>query len=83
VIYRGTIPDNAHQFVLDKHHTIATGRVFPICGNTWRMLKETRFADHFTFIGDFSRHFGLFEGCGSSMPFDLTVAATQEASPCC
>lgn len=82
VIYQGTIPLSPHQFVLDKHHPIDTGRVFPVCGNTWRMLKDTRFAEHFTFIGDFSRHFGLFEGCGSVMPFDQ-VTDSSGASPCC
>lgn len=82
VIYKGTIPHSPHRFTLDKHHAIDTGRVFPVCGNTWRMLQDTRFADHFTFIGDFSQHFGLFAGCGSVMPFDTTTDST-EASPCC
>ncbi|PIQ39625.1 MAG: methyltransferase type 11 [Thalassolituus sp. CG17_big_fil_post_rev_8_21_14_2_50_53_8] len=82
VIYKGTIPNNPRRFTLDKHHAIETGRVFPVCGNTWRMLNETRFADHFTFIGDFSHHYGLFEGCGSVMPFD-TATNSAEASPCC
>lgn len=70
VIYRGTIPEHPHRFVLDKHHDIETGRVFPVCGNTWSMLHDTRFRNHFDFIGDFSQHFGLFEGCGTDMPFD-------------
>jgi len=83
VIYKGTIPDNPHQFVLDKHHAIDAGRVFPVCGNTWHMLKETRFAEHFTFVGDFSRHFGLFEGCGATMPFENRIPGATEASPCC
>jgi SAM-dependent methyltransferase len=83
VIYQGTIPNHAHQFVLDKHHAIDTGRVFPVCGNTWRMLKETRFAEHFSFIGDFSQHFGLFEGCGSSIPFDTSTADSTESASCC
>lgn len=83
VIYQGTIPHAPHRFTLDKHHSIDIGRVFPVCGNTWRMLKETRFANHFTFIGDFNRHFGLFDGCGSSMPFDKFVTGMAEASPCC
>jgi len=82
VIYKGTIPDRSHQFVLDKHHAIDTGRVFPVCGNTWRMLKETRFAGHFEFIGDFSCHFGLFEGCGAALPFDVSGSA-QEYDTCC
>lgn len=83
VIYKGTIANYPHQFVLDKHHAIATGKVFPVCGNTWRMLKETRFVEHFTFIGDFSQHYGLFEGCGSSMPFDAADAIAAGAIPCC
>lgn len=82
VIYQGTIADSPHQFVLDKHHTIATGRVFPVCGNTWRMLQDSRFVEHFTFIGDFSQHFGLFAGCGTTMPF-AKETENQEASPCC
>jgi SAM-dependent methyltransferase len=82
VIYHGTVPQSTHAFVLDEHHCIETGRVFPVCGNTWRMLKDTRFSEHFTFIGDFSQHFGLFEGCGSTMPFDNTKS-TEEGGLCC
>lgn len=83
VIYRGTIAEHPHRFVLDKHHGIEAGKVFPVCGNTWRMLNETRFAPHFEFIGDFDRHFGLFEGCGSSMPFDEAANGTSGGGACC
>lgn len=83
VVYRGTIPDHPHRFVLDKHHHIETGRVFPVCGNTWRMLLNTRFAHHFNFIGDFSTHYGLFEGCGSAMPFDTKGSDTSVSGACC
>jgi SAM-dependent methyltransferase len=69
VIYHGSIPDNPDHFVLDQHHDIQTGKVFPVCGNTWHMLHDTRFAAHFDFIGNFSRHYGIFEGCGSALPF--------------
>ncbi|OGT72107.1 MAG: methyltransferase type 11 [Gammaproteobacteria bacterium RIFCSPLOWO2_02_FULL_57_10] len=82
VIYRGSMPNHPHRFVLDKHHDIETGRVFPVCGNTWRMLQDTRFAPHFDFIGDFSRHYGLFEGCGGGLPFDQDMSA-DGAAPCC
>lgn len=81
VIYHGTVPDNPHRFILDEHHVIETGRVFPVCGNTWRMLKDTRFADHFTFIGDFDHHFGIFKGYGSSMPFNESAPAESLTSP--
>lgn len=81
VIYRGTVPDLPHRFVLDKHHDIETGRVFPVCGNTWRMLHDSRFAPHFDFIGSFSCHYGLFAGCGGGLPFDQNAAPTGSA--CC
>jgi arsenite methyltransferase len=59
VVYRGSIAHHPQRLVLDKHHDIETGRVFPVCGNTWRMLHDTRFASHFEFMGDFSRHYGF------------------------
>ena len=82
VIYRGTLEQQPHRFVLDKHHDIETGRVFPVCGNTWRMLRETRFAPHFEFVGDFSSHLGLFAGCGGGLPFDARSDAVS-TSTCC
>lgn len=82
LIYRGSIPDHPERLVLDKHHDIETGRVFPVCGNTWRMLHDTRFAEHFDFIGDFSRHYGLFAGCGGGLPFDA-AQNTEGVSACC
>jgi len=82
VIYKGTIAHSPHSFLLDKHHLIEANKVFPVCGNTWRMLHNTRFSDHFVFIGDFKEHFGLFEGCGSAIPFDgSTDLANSQA--CC
>jgi hypothetical protein len=46
------------------------------------MLKDSRFAAHFQFIGDFSRHFGLFAGCGGALPFDSQAAGSSPASCC-
>jgi len=85
VIYKGTVPGAPHAFALDAGHVMDTGRVFPVCGNTFKMLKDTRFAPHFDFIGDFSTHFGLFTGCGGTSPFDSLIASTADApaSSCC
>ena len=69
VIYLGTIEGLEHWFDLDGHHRIFKGKVFPVCGNTWRMLHDTRFSAHFEFIGNFDRHYGIFKGCGKNMPF--------------
>jgi arsenite methyltransferase len=82
VVYKGTVTDYPHRFVLDKHHSIDTGRVFPVCGNTWRMLRDTRFAGHFDFIGNFDSHYGIFEGCGSALPYDAN-AKDASAIACC
>lgn len=69
VRYLGTIEHHKDAFVLDEHHVIETGKMFAVCGNTYRMLKDTRFAQHFEFFGDWSTHYGIFEGCGTNMPF--------------
>ncbi len=81
VVYRGTIPNHPHELVLDKHHRIESGRVFPVCGNSYRMLRDSRFAPHFDFIGNFDRHYGLFPGCGQAMPFDTPGYMTGEGMP--
>lgn len=83
VVYRGTIPEHPDRFRLDKHHDIEAGKVFAVCGNSWRMLHDTRFRPHFDFIGDFSRHYGLFEGCGDALPFDRTAAPAATSGACC
>ncbi len=81
VTYRGSIPYYPERFSLDKHHVIATGEVFPVCGNTFDMLHESRFSAHFEFDGDKSRHQGIFPGCGTTLPFDAN--GTAAAGGCC
>jgi SAM-dependent methyltransferase len=81
VIYKGTISHHEQVFKLDKHHLIETGKVFPVCGNTYRMLHETRFKPHFEFIGNWKTHYGIFEG--TPIPFDETQAREETTSDCC
>jgi len=83
VRYRGTAVDATDIFVLDKHHHIETGRMFPVCGNTWRMLFESRLAPHFEFFGDFTRHYGVFKGCGNDLPFTDVSAEGAAVAACC
>ena len=70
VIYKGSIPNNPHFWMLDNHHKIVKNKIFPVCGNTWNMLEKTRFKEHFEFIGNFDIHYGIFQGCGKGIPFD-------------
>ena len=85
VMYRGGVAEEAQAFALDAHHVIERGKVFPVCGNSWRMLAETRFAPYSDFFGDFETHYGIFAGCGTSLPFDTFAPAqgTKKTSSCC
>jgi arsenite methyltransferase len=81
VIYKGTIKHHEQVFKLDKNLMIETGKVFPVNGNTYRMLHETRFAPHFEFIGSWETHYGIFEG--KSIPFDESQNNLDAPSSCC
>ena len=88
VRYRGTVEGQARVFELDDHHHIEAGRMFPICGNSWKMLADTRFAEHFEFFGDFATHYGVFPDCGVSIPFESDAVANSanganRAATCC
>ena len=84
VVYKGDIENLPEAFELDKHHFIETGKVFPVCGNTWRMLHDTRFKEHFEFIGNWDKHYGIFDGCGTSLPYDTESASSGgDSGGCC
>ncbi|WP_435104583.1 methyltransferase domain-containing protein [Arhodomonas sp. AD133] len=84
VIYKGTLPGQPRRFVLDKHHVMDTGRVFPVCGNTYRMLADSRLAAHFEFVGEGTTHYGIFPGCGTDIPFDRDAGSSgANGSGCC
>ncbi|MCL4157927.1 UNVERIFIED_CONTAM: hypothetical protein GTU68_048061 [Idotea baltica] len=59
--YNGTIKEHPHSFVLDDHHEFKTGLPYPVCGNTFNMLNQTRLKEHFKLTGDFSVHYGAFD----------------------
>lgn len=88
VVYKGGLAHSEKIFTLDNHHIIEKGRIFPVCGNTYRMLNESRFAEYFDFIGDWSTHYGIFPGCGTPVPFGAgapqneTGAATSSGACC-
>ena len=85
VIYRGGIEGMEDVFVLDSGHHIEAGRVFPVCGNTLAMLKQTRFSDWFDVVGEGTQHFGLFPGCAAPDVFSDHVEASGPApvGNCC
>lgn len=82
VIYRGNIPQHPEVFALDKHHRLQRGKVCPVCGNTYRMLRESRFAPYFEFLGSGDTHFGIFPGCGVGMPFGAEESGAKGGGTC-
>lgn len=83
VVYKGGIENSERTFSLDSHHHIEKGRVFPVCGNTYRMLNESRFAPWFEFHGDWSTHYGIFPSCGTLSPFGEGKASLETDGACC
>jgi len=64
-------------WLLDKHHYFEAGKIHPVCGNTYKMLHDTRLKEYFDFIGTFDNHYGIFEGCGSTIPYDTEEDAVS------
>ena len=80
VRYKGTIEGKPHSYNLDDHHHFPKGKMMTVCGNTYKMLFDTRFAKHFEFFGNWDTHYGIFEGCGGNIPFKGDVNAGEA---CC
>jgi ubiquinone/menaquinone biosynthesis C-methylase UbiE len=86
VIYKGGMLDSEKIFALDKHHIIERGAVYPVCGNTYRMLQQTRFNEYFEFIGTWDSHYGIYQDCGTSIPFESSASKNDgdgNDSGCC
>lgn len=73
-------PAGPHAFILDDHHTFQTGKPVPVCGNTAAMLQETRYAKHFTILGDRATHFGPFD-CSEPQALACADARWSAARP--
>ena len=78
--YKGSIPEFPHGFTLDDHHYFQTGIPVPVCGNTSKMLSESRFGEHFDLLGNFSTHYGPFE---SSTPQAQEGLSANDNDTCC
>ncbi len=84
VIYQGTVAHHPDRLDLDKGHSFERGKVEPVCGNSFHMLQQSRFADHFQFIGNWDTHYGIFDGCGTVMPFDRDAEGLRsDGGGCC
>ena len=82
VRYKGGIPEMPTSFILDGHHEFEQGRIHSVCGNTYLMLAESRLREYFDFYGGFETHYGIFEGCGTNMPFTVSTTDASVTSCC-
>ena len=82
VVYRGTIPETPHFFILDDHHRFEVNRPMLVCGNTADMLGKSAYRDHFIIQGDKSVHFGLFP-CAPTLPGGAPSALSSGSVSCC
>ncbi|MEH6466686.1 MAG: methyltransferase domain-containing protein, partial [Porticoccus sp.] len=80
VVYQGSIPNNGCAFELDKYNRIPKGKPASVCGNTYRMLKGSRFSKHFDFSGNFDNHTGVFSKDDTELPFEKNE---KPKSSCC
>ncbi len=78
-VYEGGIEDSLEEFILDDHHVFGRGEEVEVCGNTAAILSKTRFSKYFNVIGDRSKHYGLFPGCGTGP----TIAKEEDHGCCC
>lgn len=88
VTYLGTVDHHPEWFNLDVDNRLEKGRATPVCGNTYRLLKESRFREHFQFSGssDISgdrsgAHRGPFEKKSAQSP--IKEAVETKSSGCC
>ncbi len=80
VKYLGTIEGKPDGFDLDDHHYFPKGKIMPVCGNSYLMVHATRFGKHFECYGTWDTHYGIYEGCGGNMPFDING---EDGVACC
>jgi arsenite methyltransferase len=78
-VYRGTVVESPHSFLLDDHHLFVAGKPMLVCGNTAAMISAPAYREHFVLTGDQSTHYGLFD-CG---PAPLVGGMTSATSGVC
>eukprot|EP00457_Paulinella_chromatophora_P004488 gb/GEZN01004500.1/.p1 GENE.gb/GEZN01004500.1/~~gb/GEZN01004500.1/.p1 ORF type:complete len:429 (+),score=70.77 gb/GEZN01004500.1/:254-1540(+) len=87
VRYKGTVEEMPTEFTLDAGTHLAAGQLVPVSSNSWHMLRESRLAAHFDFVGSLQQHRGPFTMAGGlkadGCPFQSANLATNVQKPCC
>ncbi|MBT7668194.1 MAG: methyltransferase domain-containing protein [Bdellovibrionales bacterium] len=80
--YRGGVAAMEDLFILDQDHHFKLGHSTAICGNSFRMLNQSRFNRWFDFSGDFEHHYGPYSCCNQSSP-PMDSNSKQSGGSCC
>ncbi len=83
VKYLGAVSQHEKSFSLDNGFKFDTGKITPVCVNTYLMLQKSRFVDDFKFYGSFDIHYGRFESCGDNNPLNTKNIVETSESDCC
>ncbi|PCI36390.1 MAG: methyltransferase type 11 [Elusimicrobia bacterium] len=83
VVYKGTLAQSPEYFDLDDHHRFLKGKAHEVCANSSLMLSGTRFKKHFEFVGEPSKHYGIFKDCGVDVPFQTTTQSSGNGNASC
>ena len=81
--YSGGIPGAPLTFHLDGTHVFHKKKSERVCGNTARMLSQTRFKDYFTITGDCNEHLGEFKDCSTAQPARDEPLNAVPSERCC
>lgn len=86
-IYQGGIANHGNMFQLDADCVFPHGQIVPVCGNTYRILSDSRFGSFFELIGNRNSHYGVFSKNRSQDPFNMAYGETAPVelskSTCC
>ncbi|MBT6492799.1 MAG: methyltransferase domain-containing protein [Deltaproteobacteria bacterium] len=84
ITYQGTIAEHEEVLKLDLETTLVAHQSIKVSGNTWHTLKQSRFAEHFIFDGDFTQHLGLFSSTDNRFDFvENSTVKNDATSNCC
>lgn len=81
-VYKGTLPGMPDQFRLDTDSVFHNGLPEPVCGNTARLLGQSRFSAHFEIIGSQCCHLGAFGSSNADLSF-AGQGGKRLAGGCC
>ena len=83
VSYKGSVIDNSDQLLFDEANIFPVGESVAVCGNTFRILKESRYIEDFDFVGSTKTHLGSFAVSGVISQMAIDGISASKKKGCC